>query len=287
MDQKKYKSVVDKIRKWAAGKADRDLEVFLLPAKKRLEEYLEDRMEVTNEIMKIVYINNDLNVNSWWNYHKYLDLQFNGSNEEDAFPYLLEAMEFRILRNVFGYTKPQNIGSVNEGQLACCICDAIFLSDPLLDKLIIGYQENMGKKPPQLNPQSVIQYAHALYFHLQNKAWDPGKFYKKPLIKQYSDLLKNINADVEIFTEVLNVACDFHLERSKNSPSFEFNLEEDMVIPSELLATLKLRKDSGVQLPATLHPLLLPYRELIFNTFKVNTSLFYKTVRKKIEHEFL
>jgi hypothetical protein len=145
MESKKFNSIAGKVKKWAKGKADNDFQLFYIPAQKRLEDYLEDNLEASNEIMKLVKLNRALETVSWWNYHKFLDLQLNsGTAHVEKFnSYLFEAVRFRILVNALGFTKPENIGPVHEGPFACSICDAILLDDKLTDNLIVGFNDSL------------------------------------------------------------------------------------------------------------------------------------------------
>jgi hypothetical protein len=171
--------------------------------------------------------------------------------------------------------------------LACSICDAILLSDKLMHNLIKGYSENfINGKPPQINPASVIQYANALYYCQSNETIDLHKIFGQPLVKQYANLLENITSQINSFEVALNEACEFHLERSKDNMCYEFNTEENMLIPSELFASLKLRKNKGLELPVLKHPLIIDYDKL-FDNVNVQNSEMYKKVREKIIKEYL
>jgi len=282
----KFKSLSAKIGKWALGKADKDYEDFFLPAMKRLQNYLEDKIEAPNDLMKIIYVHNDLNILAWWNYHKFLDLRLNNSWKEENWRFFFDAMQYRILKHSLGYSKPQNIGPVNEGQLACCICDAIFLSDPLVSNLIKGYSENHGRKPPQVNPKSIIQYAFYLYNFLNNYTINLDPIFKSSLEPEFENLYNCMFLDVNHFEQAIFNASEFHLNRSKGNAIYEFNIEEDMMIPSELLATLKIRNSLGLEMPLDYHPLLQPFAEVVLDYSKFNSSEFIDKIKNKIQSDY-
>jgi hypothetical protein len=241
--------------------------------------------------MRIVRLNDALDVSSWWNYHKFLDFYLNHKKDETLATkgnYLIEAIKYSILKYALSYTKPQNIGPINEGKLACAICDAILLSDKLIGNLIKGYSANfITGKPKQINPNSVIQYANALYYSQENVTTNLQEIFRQPLVKEYANLLDNITShQVNSFELALNEACEFHLVRSKDNMLYEFNTEDNILIPSELFATLKLRNDKGLELPVLKHPLIIDYDNLFANV-NVQTSEMYRKVREKIIREYL
>ncbi len=283
---KKFKAISSKVKKWAAGKADADYEFFYRPAKERLARFADDgQLEGASEIMKFVTLHSDIGVCSWWNFHKFLDLHLNKGDSENKWKLLLEAMQLRVLENALGYTKPQNTAPANDGRIAMAICDAIILQDPLGANIINGYRQQEERRP-MLNPQSAIQYAFALYCHQQKETIDYSKLFKKPLVSAYADLLENIDAGDAQFTQALESACEFHLERSKSSLDYEFSREEDMIIPSELLATIMVRKATGGQISEVPHPLIKPFLEFLKLQRDLGTSDWYKRVRERIEKEF-
>jgi hypothetical protein len=285
MESKKFKTIQTKIKKWASGKADNDYEVFYVPDKETLENYLAGKITETDPVKRLVKIHLSLEAYGRWHYDKFLDLLLN-QKDENAWAHWFEAAASRILTYSLGYTKPQNTAPTNDGEIACAISDAIFLKwEPYAKRItdgLAGYPKSI------VNPQSVIQYVFGLYFkYIEKKKFDTAGLFKKPLVSAYADLLQNIEADEASFNDALNKAAEFHLDRSKNSLDFEFSIESDMIIPSELLATLQVRKSLGLSFAGVEHPLVKQYLPLFELNAEDHLSDLFKAVRKQIEKEYL
>jgi hypothetical protein len=67
---------------------------------------------------------------------------------------------------------------------------------------------------------------------------------------------------------------------------FEFSYEENMIIPSELFATLKLRENKLLELPKLEHPLIMNYKNL-FPAEDVACSELYLKVIEKVKTDYL
>lgn len=108
------------------------------------------------------------------------------------------------------------------------------------------------------------------------------------MLTLYSDLFYNIESPNDLFAKYFEKACEFHLERSKNSMLYEFSWEEDMIIPSELLATLLIRKKLGLTNENVCHPIIMPF--LSFLKLEKNSILidsFEYNLIQKIKKDFL
>jgi hypothetical protein len=131
-------------------------------------------------------------------------------------------------------------------------------------------------------------YAFDVYYkYIEKKKFDAAGLFKTPLVSAYVDLLQNIEADDSSFLDSLNKACEFHLDRSKNSMDYEFSIESDMIIPSELLAALQVRKSLGHSIDGIEHPLVKQFLPLFELKAEDHLSDLYKSVRKQIEKEYL
>lgn len=285
MESKKFKTIRNKVKKWASGKPENDYEVFYIPEKNNLENYLAGKLPETDPIKRLVSIYMSLVTYSNWHYDKFLDLFLNQS-DGNAWAHWYEAAASRILAYSVGYTKPQNTSPTNDSEIACATCDALTLKWPTYAKRITkGFA---GNPKSIINPQSVIQYALELYFkYNENKTFEASTIFKKPLVSVYVDLLQNITADEVPFLDAMNKACEFHLDRSKSSLDYEFSVESDMIIPSELLATLHIRKNLGHSISNIDHPLLKPCLPIFELDVEDHLSDLFKSVRKKIEEEYL
>ncbi|MDR0266558.1 hypothetical protein [Paenibacillus sp.] len=81
---------------------------------------------------------------------------------------------------------------------------------------------------------------------------------------------KDINASV-------NQACEFHLSRTKMYQ--EFDTEDKMLLPSEILAPLLLRKRMGLDVGNIEHPLIKDLFPVIEDLIEVDTDpVFLKVV---------
>jgi hypothetical protein len=285
MESKKFKTIQTKVKKWASGKADDDYEVFYLPQKENLENYLAGKLTESDPIKRLVSINLSLSAYSSWHYDKFLDLFLN-QKDEKAWTYWFEAAASRILTYSLGYTKPQNTAPTNDSEIACAISDAIFLKWlPYAKHITHGFA---GYAKSIVNPQSVIQYTFELYHnYIGKEKFDTAGLFKKPLVSAYVDLLQNIEAEEPSFIDSLNKAAEFHLERSKSSLDYEFSVESDMIVPSELLATLQVRKDLGHTIAGVEHPLVKQFLPLFDLKAEDHLSDLFKSVRKQIEKEYL
>ncbi|WP_245601151.1 hypothetical protein WMO13_04060 [Ignatzschineria larvae DSM 13226] len=90
---------------------------------------------------------------------------------------------------------------------------------------------------------------------------------KDPVWMKYANHWREEN--VELFAEILNEACDVHIERigltqkEYDSGEYEFASPFEAVYPAEILGVLRLRERLGLQNPELTHPLLLtPYAQI-------------------------
>jgi len=285
MESKKFKTIQTKIKKWAAGKPENDYEVFYLPEKENLENYLAGKLTETDPVKRLVSIHYSIEIYGRWHFDKFLDLFLN-KQDANAWAHWFEAAASRILTYSLGYTKPKNTAPTNDSEIACGISDAVFLKwQPYAKRITNGVAEHLQSP---INPQSVIQYTFELYFnYVEKKKFDTGALFKEPLVSAYVNLLQNIEAAEASFTDALNKACEFHLDRSKNSMDYEFSVESDMMIPSELLATVQVRKSLGHSIVGIEHPLVKQYLPLFELNAEDHLSDLIKSVRKQIEKEYL
>jgi hypothetical protein len=285
MESKKFKTIQTKIKKWASGKPENDYEVIYMPEKENLENYLSGNLTETDPIKRLVSIHYSLEIYGRWHYDKFLDLFLNQS-DGNAWGHWFEAASSRMLTYSLGYTKPKNTAPTNDSEIACAICDGIFLKwQPYASRITDGFAAHVKS---MINPQSVIQYSFELYNnYIEKNKYDVAGIFKKPLVSVYVDLLQNIEANESSFMDSLNKAAEFHLDRSKNSMDYEFSMESDMIIPSELLATLQVRKSLGHSIAAIEHPLVKQYVALFELNAEDHLSDLYKSVRKQIEKEYL
>lgn len=282
MNSKKLMSLSKKLKKWAAGKPEQDYEIFFLPAKESLESYVND-IESKPNLSQALDIHASLGAYAAWNFDKFLDLHLNKDKEDEKWFFLTEAMNFRILEFSLGYANPANTAPFNDAHIGLSICDSIVLDNGLGRRLIDGYSNHDNR--PNLNPQSIIQFSYLLFSAYKKTQISTTQLFKAPLIKLYSALLQNIEADFVNFNSRFEEACEYHIERSNNSIEYEFSFESDMLVPSELLAVLKFRKHLGYDI-AIEHALVTPF--LDFLSFYHNPpSDFYNKVRDKLLIDYL
>jgi hypothetical protein len=284
MESKKFRTIQTKLKKWVAGKPENDYEVIYMPEKENLENYLSGKLTETDPIKRLVSIHYSVEIYGRWHYDKFLDLFLN-QNDSNAWAHWFEAAASRMLTYSLGYTKPKNTAPTNDSEIACALSDAIFLKwHPYAKRIVNGFEDHTKS---MINPQSVIQYAFELYYnYIEKKKLDAAGLFKVPLVSAYVDLLQNIEADGSSFIDSLNKAAEFHLDRCKNSMDYEFSVESDMIVPSELLATLQVRKELGHSIDGIEHPLVKQYLPLFELKAEDHLSDLFKSVRKQIEKDY-
>lgn len=291
MESKKYNLVSKKIAKWVKGKSHYDFESSFVPARNILEEYLQNdwNLEGASAINKIVKIHSAIGYYGYWNYCNFLELYSEKSNINEIWKWWIEGAKCRILQYSLGYAFPQNIAPIDDGKIALSICDSIIFDDDLGKNIIEGYFVSKNKKRPLRNPQSVIQYSYNIYNkYCGINHFDFSKISPKKMLDTYWNLFTNIESSNNLFKISFEHACDFHLERSKNSMLYEFSWEEDMLIPSELLATLYIRQKMGLSYDNIHHPLINPFFSFFKkDSEKISINPFIEDVKQKIKKEFL
>ncbi len=287
-ESKKYESISKRIKKWVKNKPSSDYDNTFIPAKNTLEEYLKEDWNSNNLnlINRIVKIHSAIGAYGYWYYCCFLENLFISENVEKIWEYWRKGAEFRILQYSLGYKFPQNISPIDDGKIALSICDSIIFNNDLGRYIIDGYICSKKEIQPQRNPHSVIQYACSIYNRYYNN--NKNNISTEKMLTLYSDLFYNIESPNDLFAKYFEKACEFHLERSKNSMLYEFSWEEDMIIPSELLATLLIRKKLGLTNENVCHPIIMPF--LSFLKLEKNSILidsFEYNLIQKIKKDFL
>ncbi|MFJ7839551.1 hypothetical protein ACIQXG_08740 [Lysinibacillus sphaericus] len=129
-------------------------------------------------------------------------------------------------------------------------------------------------------PESVCQFVNKMFSTFYNDKEIP---YECPtsLNDIYSNLLHGLTDETkEDINDAVNQACEFHLSRTKMYQ--EFDREDKMLLPSEILAPLVLRKRMGLEVENIEHPLIKDLYPVMDELIKVDTDPVFLEVIKYI-----
>ena len=126
--------------------------------------------------------------------------------------------------------------------------------------------------------ESVCQFVNKMFSIFYKDKEIPYGF-PKPLNDIYSNLLNDLKDETKKdINDSLNEACEFHLSRTKLDQ--EFDDENYMLLPSEILAPLLLRKRMRIEVENIEHPLIKDLFPVIEGLIEVDTDpVFLKVIQ--------
>ena len=273
MESNLYKKIQNKVKRWSKGFADKERPYMYEESYTIIEKFLKSPKE-KKDFISLGIASNTL---STWYCADFLERYLNNKGE---YSYSLkQSMLWGTIDHLlYASEKMGDIKPIWFVDVCLSACNLLILQE--IDKAHKLLQYTSPKKI-DFNvepPESVCQFVNKMFSIFYKDKEIPHEF-PKPLNDIYSNLLndltdetkKDINASV-------NQACEFHLSRTKMYQ--EFDREDKMLLPSEILAPLLLRKGMGLDVENIEHPLIKDLFPVIEGLIEVEPDpVFLKVIK--------
>lgn len=273
MESNLHKKIQSKVKKWSKGFADKERPYMYEESYMIIEKFLEGSKE-KNDFISLGIACNTL---STWYCADFLERYLN--NKAEYSYSLKQTMLWGTIDHLlYASEKMGDIKPIWFVDVCLSACNLLILQEVDKAHKLLQYTSpekiDFNVEPPE----SVCQFVNKM-FSIFYKDKEISYEFPKPLNDIYTNLLndlrdetnKDINASV-------NQACEFHLSRTKMYQ--EFDREDKMLLPSEILASLLLRKRRGLDVKNIEHPLIKDLFPVIEGLIEVDTDpVFLKVVK--------
>ncbi|WP_456959409.1 hypothetical protein [Lysinibacillus sp. TE18511] len=272
MENNLYKKIQSKVKRWSKGFVEKERSFMYEESYTIIEKFLKSPKE-KNDFISLGIACNTL---STWYCADFLERYFNNKGE---YSYSLkQSMLWGTIDHLlYASEKMGDIKPIWFVDVCLSACNLLILQEVDKAHKLLQYTSPEKIDFTVEPPESVCQFVNKMFSIFYKDKEIPHEF-PKPLNDIYSNLLndltdetkKDINASV-------NQACEFHLSRTKMYQ--EFDREDKMLLPSEILAPLLLRKRMGLDVENIEHPLIKDLFPVIKGLIEVDTDpVFLKVI---------
>lgn len=268
-----YKKIQNKVKKWSKGFADKEQTYMYEESYTIIENFLKSP-KGKNDFISLGIACNTL---STWYCADFLERYLNNKGE---YSYSLkQSMLWGTIDHLlYATNKMGDIKPIWFVDVCLSACNLLILQEVDKAHKLLQYSSpekiDFNVEPPE----SVCQFINKMFSIFYKDKEIPYEF-PKPLNDIYSNLLNDLKDETKKdINDSLNQACEFHLSRTKMYQ--EFDREDKMLLPSEILTPLLLRKRMGINVENIEHPLIKDLFPVIEGLLEVDTDpIFLKVVK--------
>lgn len=270
-----YKNIQSKVKKWSKGFAEKEQPYMYDESYKILKEFLKSPKE-KNDFITLGIACNAL---STWYGADFLERYL---NKQGGYSFSLKQSMLwgTIDPLLYAAGKQGDIQPIWFVDVCLSACNLLILQETEKAHRLLQYSSpekiDFNVEPPE----SVCQFVNKMFSTFYNDKEIPYE-YPTPLNDIYSNFLNDLTDETkEDINDSVNQACEFHLSRTKMYQ--EFDREDKMLFPSEILAPLVLRKRMGLEVENIEHPLIKDLYPVMDELIEVDTDPVFLEVIKYI-----
>ena len=270
-----YKKIQSKVKKWSKGVAEKERSYMYEESYRIIEMFLAGSKDKKDYIT----LGTTCNVLSTWYCADFLERYMN--NKNDYCYSLKQSMLWGTIDSLlYAAGKQGDIQPIWFVDVCLSACNLLILQETEKAHRLLQYSSpekiDFNVEPPE----SVCQFVNKMFSTFYNDKEIPYE-YPTQLNDIYSNLLNDLTDETkEDINDSVNQACEFHLSRTKMYQ--EFDREDKMLLPSEILAPLVLRKRMGLEVENIEHPFIKDLYPVMDELIKVDTDPVFLEVIKYI-----
>ncbi|KKO54135.1 hypothetical protein [Paenibacillus sp. DMB20] len=268
MESNLHKKIQNKVKRWSKGFAYKERPYMYEESYTVIEKFLKSPKE-KNDFISLGIACNTL---STWYCADFLERYLNKKGE---YSYSLkQSMLWGTIDHLlYASGKMGDIKPIWYVDVCLSACNLLILQE--VDK---AHQLLEYASPEHIDfnvepAESVCQFVNRM-FSVFYKDKEISHEFPKPLNDIFTNLINDLMDETkkDIHASV-NQACEFHLSRTKMYQ--EFDREDKMLLPSEILAPLLLRKRMGLEVETMEHPLIKDLFPVVEGLIEVDTDPVY------------
>lgn len=267
-----HKKIQNKVKRWSKGFADKERPYMYEESYTIIEKFLKSSKE-KNDFISLGIACNTL---STWYCADFLERYLN--NKGDYSYSLKQSMLWGTIDPLlYAAGKQGDIKPIWFVDVCLSACNLLILQEVDKARKLLEYTSPENIDFNVEPPESACQFVNKM-FSIFYKDKEISFEFPKPLNDIYSNLLNDLADETKKDINVsVNQACEFHLSQTKMYQ--EFDTEVKMLLPSEIVAPLLLRKRMGMDVESIEHPLIKDLFPVIEGLIEVDTDpVFLKVV---------